>query len=47
MAWLVRMVVAPEYNPWVLRPLRLISDVVFWAIIVVVILLAYTKMHKK
>ncbi len=47
LAWLVRMVVAPEYNPWVLRPLRLIADIVFWAIIVAIILFAYTKMRKK
>ncbi len=47
LAWLVRIVVAPEYNPWVPRPLRLIADIVFWTIIVAIILFAYTKMRKK
>jgi len=47
LAWLVRMVVAPQYFPWVLRPLRLIADLVFWAVIVAIVLLAYTKTKKK
>ncbi len=47
LAWLVRMVVAPEYNPWVVRPLRLITDIVFWAAITAILLFAYTKMRKK
>lgn len=45
-AWLVRMIVAPQYFPWVVRPLRLIADIVFWAVIVAVILIAYTKARK-
>ncbi len=47
LAWLVRMVVAPGYNPWVVRPLRLIADIVFWAVIAAVLLFAYTRMRKK
>lgn len=47
LAWLVRIVVAPGYNPWVLRQLRLIADIVFWAIIVAILLFAYTKIRKK
>jgi hypothetical protein len=47
LAWLVRMVVAPQYNPWVVRPLRLIADVVFWAAIAAILLFAYTKIRKK
>ncbi len=46
LAWLVRMVVAPEYNPWVVRPLRLVADLVFWLMIAEIILLTYTKMRK-
>ncbi len=47
LAWLVRMVVAPQYFPWVVRLLRLIADIVFWAVIVAIILFAYTKTKKK
>jgi hypothetical protein len=47
LAWLVRMVVAPQYFPWVVRPLRLIADIVFWAVIVAIVLFAYTKTKKK
>lgn len=47
LAWLVRMVVAPEYFPWVVRPLRVAADIVFWIIIVAIILFTYTKLRKK
>ncbi len=47
LAWLVRMVVAPQYNPWVVRPLRLAADVLFWIVIVAIILFAYTRLRKK
>ncbi len=46
LVWLVRMVVAPEYNPWVVRPLRLIADILFWAIIAAIVLFAYMRMRK-
>lgn len=47
LAWLVRMIVAPEYFPWVVRPFRLIADIVFWAVVVAIILFVYTKVRKK
>jgi hypothetical protein len=47
LAWLVRMVVAPQYFPWVVQPLSLIADIVFWAVIVAIVLFAYTKTKKK
>lgn len=46
LAWLVRRVVASQYFPWVLRPLRLIADIAFWAILAAILLFAYTKMRK-
>ncbi len=46
LAWFVRMVIAPEYNPWVVRPVRLIADIVFWTVIAAILLFAYTKMRK-
>lgn len=47
LAWLVRMIVAPQYFPWVVRPFRLIADIVVWAIIVSIVLFAYARMRKK
>jgi hypothetical protein len=48
LAWLVRQLGNPAYpTVYNLRQLRFIADIVFWAIIVAVILFAYTKMRKK
>ena len=47
LAWLVRMIVAPQYFPWVVRPYRLIADIVFWGIVAAIVLFAYTKVSKK
>ncbi len=47
LAWLVKMIVAPQYFPWVVRPYRLIADIVFWAVVVAIVLFAYTKISKK
>jgi len=46
-AWLEMMVVAPQYFPWVVRPLRLILDIVIWTVVVWVILFAVSKAKKK
>jgi hypothetical protein len=45
-AWLVRMIVAPQYFPWVVLPIEFIADIVIWAIIVEVILLVATRRKK-
>jgi len=45
--WLVMRVVAPEYFPWVVRPIRLILDIVVWTIAVWVILFVVYKARKK
>jgi len=47
LAWLVMLVVAPQYFPWVVRPIRLTIDVVFWIIVVWVILFIVSKVKKK
>ena len=39
LAWLIRMVVAPEYFPWKVEIAGLIVDIVVWTLIVFVILL--------
>ena len=46
-AWLEMMVIAPQYFPWVVRPVRLILDIVVWAIVVWVILFVVSKVRKK
>jgi hypothetical protein len=46
-AWLEMMVVAPQYFPWVVRPLRLILDLVIWTVVVWVILFVVSKAKKK
>jgi hypothetical protein len=46
-AWLEMMVVAPQYFPWVVRPLRLVLDVVVWAVVVWVILFVVSRARKK
>ena len=46
LAWLVRMIVAPEYNPWVVRPLRLIVDIVAWTVLAWVILFVIARSKK-
>jgi uncharacterized membrane protein len=46
-AWLEMLVVAPQYFPWVVRPLRLILDIVVWTIVVLVILYVVSKVRKK
>ena len=46
-AWLEMLVIAPQYFPWVVRPVRLILDIVVWAIVVWVILFVVSKVRKK
>ena len=46
-AWLEMMVVAPQYFPWVVRPVRMFLDIVVWAIVVWVILFVVSKAQKK
>jgi len=45
--WLVMLVIAPQYFPWHVHPLRLIIDIIVWAIVVWVILYAVSKARKK
>jgi large-conductance mechanosensitive channel len=46
-AWLEMLVIAPQYFPWHVRPLRLVLDIVIWAVIIWVILFAISKARKK
>jgi len=46
-AWLVMLVIAPQYFPWHVRPVRLILDIIVWAIVVWIILFVVSKARKK
>lgn len=45
LAWLVQIVYPG--TPYTIRPLRFIADIVFWAVILLLALYAYTKLIKK
>lgn len=47
LAWLIRMVVAPQYSPWVVEPFQLILDIILWTLIIAIVIFAYTKIGKK
>lgn len=46
LAWLIRMIVAPEYFPWKVEAIALIVDIVVWTLIVLVILLLWTRRRR-
>ena len=45
-AWLIRMIVAPEYNPWRIEFLNFLADVVVWSVILLVIVFIVEKVRK-
>lgn len=38
-AWLIRLVLAPEYYPWQVDVLNLVADIIVWTAVVGVVLL--------
>ena len=43
-AWLIRRVVAPEYFPsWHVSVLNLIADIIIWAVVIGIVLLALAR----
>jgi hypothetical protein len=46
LAWLIRMIVAPEYNPWRIEFLNFLADVVVWSLILLVIVFIVEKVRK-
>jgi hypothetical protein len=46
LAWLTRLIIAPEYFPWQVDYVNLVVDFIVWAIIVGVILFALMKRKK-
>lgn len=45
-AWLIRMIVAPEYNPWRIEFVNFLADVVVWSVILLVIVFIVEKVRK-
>jgi len=46
LAWLFRMIVAPEYNPWRIDFLDFLADLVVWSAIICVVLFVLEKTRK-
>jgi len=46
LAWLVQLVLAPEYFPWQVNVLNLIVDIVIWIVIVGIIATVLTRRRK-
>jgi len=46
-AWLIRMIVAPQYFPWRINSSNLIADIIVWAIIVGIITFIIQRMKSK
>ena len=46
LAWLIRMIVAPEYNPWRIEFVNFLADVVVWSVILIVIVFIVEKVRK-
>jgi len=45
-AWLIRLVIAPQYFPWRLNVLNLVGDLVVWAVIIGIVLSIVTRVKK-
>jgi len=45
LAWLIRMIVAPEYNPWRIELLNFYADVVVWSIIVGIVVFVAARLR--
>ena len=46
LAWLIRMIVAPEYNPWRIEFVNFLADVIVWSVILLVIVFIVEKVRK-
>ncbi|MBS7643209.1 hypothetical protein KEJ26_01250 [Candidatus Bathyarchaeota archaeon] len=45
-AWLIRLIIAPQYFPWRVNILNLVADMILWIIIIGVILSILIKTRK-
>ena len=46
LAWLYRLVIAPEYNPWRMDLLNFFADIVIWFIIVAIVVFVVERLRK-
>lgn len=46
LAWLIRMVVAPEYNPWRIEVLNFFADMVIWFVIVAIVVFVVERLRR-
>lgn len=47
LAWLFRLVLAPEYSPWRVDAVAMAADVIVWSILVGVVLFVRTRIKHK
>jgi len=45
LAWLIRLIVAPEYSPWQVNFLNLVVDMISWATILGIVLFVLGKIR--
>lgn len=45
--WLIRLIIAPQYNPWRLEFLNFIADIVVWSIIVAIVVFTLARVRKQ
>ena len=43
LAWLYRLVIAPQYFPWRINIVKLIINIIIWALVIGIILYAFKK----
>jgi hypothetical protein len=46
LTWLIRRVLAPQYNPWRISVVGLVVDIVIWAVLIELAFLATRSMGK-
>jgi hypothetical protein len=39
-SWIIRLVLAPQYNPWSFQAANFVIDVIVWSVVVAIVLLA-------
>lgn len=45
-AWLFRLVLAPEYNPWRIDLFNFIADIVVWSVIVAIVVFVVARARR-
>ena len=45
-AWLFRLVLAPEYNPWRIDLLNFVADIIVWSVIVAIVVFVVARVRR-